>query len=311
MKQPDLDRFVRERLEPRELPAGLSEAWLTERMKGVAGYSLRLARTLHSERSPYQQIDLYEAAHHGKVLVLDGCLMMTELDEFIYHEMLAHVAAQTVEQPKRAVVVGGGDGGAVRELLKHPSLEQVTLAEIDERVVRLCQEHFPDVSCGLEDERTTLHFGDGAAYLEAQPESSLDVVLVDSTDPVGPAEALVTEGFYRQISRALAPGGVLVAQTQSPFYFPGETVQIHATLQQVFRYTTMFWAVVPAYLGFLWTFCCCSQERDPLAALSGLPEGLHTTLGTRYYSTEVHRGSFALPPFIQACLPEGHCQRAI
>jgi spermidine synthase len=306
MSDHPLDRFVRERLQPPTLPAGLGRTWLTEELKGVAGYSLRVERTLHSERSDYQQIDLYQSYHHGKVLVLDGCVMLTELDEFLYHEMLAHTGAATLDDPRRAVVVGGGDGGAVRELLKYPSLE-VTLAEIDERVVRLSQEHLPGVAGGLTDERCTLHFGDGAAYLAAQPEGSLDLVLVDSTDPVGPAEALVTEDFYREISRALRPDGVLVAQTQSPFYHPDEVVQIHATLQRVFKHATMFWSVCPAYLGFLWTFCYCSQERQPLA--KALPSGLHKTLGTRFYSADVHRGAFALPPFLQACLPEGHSQR--
>ncbi len=306
----DLVQFARQRLDPTPVPEGLAEGWLTERMKGIVGYQLRIKRTLHSERSPYQQIDLLESYHHGKVMVLDGCLMLTELDEFVYHEMLTHVGAAPLGGPRRAVVVGGGDGGAVGELLKYERLEEVTLAEIDERVVRLSQEHLPEVAKGLSDPRCRLRFEDGAAVLASAEAGSLDLVAVDSTDPVGPARSLVTEDFYRAIDRSLAPGGVLVAQTQSPFYHPTEIVGMYETLGKVFKNVYMYWAICPAYVGFLWTFCFASQERHPLEGLDISPM-IHKDLGTRYYSEGVHRGAFALPPFVQALLPEGHPQRLV
>ena len=306
----DLIQFARQRLEPTAVPEGLAEGWLTERMKGVVGYQLRIKRTLHSERSPYQQIDLLESHHHGKVLVLDGCLMMTELDEFVYHELMAHVGSAPQDGPRRAVVVGGGDGGVVRELLKYERLEEVTLAEIDERVVRLCQEHFPKIASGLSDPRCKLRFEDGAAVLASAEPGSLDLVAVDSTDPVGPAASLVTEEFYRAIDRSLAPGGVMVAQTQSPFYHPTEIVEMYETLGKVFRNVYMYWGICPAYVGFLWTFCFASQERHPTNGFELSPT-IHRELGTRYYSAGVHRGAFELPPFVQALLPEGHPQRQV
>jgi spermidine synthase len=275
-------------------------------MKGVARLAYRVTETLHTEQSPYQKIDVYQTAHHGRLLVLDGCVMLTELDEFVYHEMLAHVAAQSVPEAKQALVIGGGDGGIVRELLKYPTLN-ITQAEIDERVVRVSQKYFPTVSCGLEDPRVTLAFVDGAQHLADADPGSLDLIAVDSTDPIGAAEALITEGFYGKAARALSPDGVFVAQTQSPFYHPTEVCQIYAALQQVFSHVSMYWAICPSYLGFLWTFCYASHGLAPKAAK--IQADVHKHLGTRYYTSAVHDGAFALPPFLQASLPEGSPQR--
>lgn len=304
MAGPSLDR-----LRPPPAPEGAADVWFHERMKGAAAYGLRVVRTICSEQTPYQRIELFESAHHGKVLVLDGCVMLTELDEFVYHEMLAHVAAQTVPSPRRAVVVGGGDGGVVRELLKYPGLE-VTLAEIDERVVRISQEHLPGIGGALDDPRVTLHFGDGASFLADLPAGSVDLIAVDSTDPVGAAGSLVTEEFYATCLRALGEDGVLVAQTQTPFYFAGDVREIHATLGRAFPQVFMYWAVIPAYVGFLWTFAYASKRRHPLEHLAAAPDA-HRALGTAYWTADMHRGAFALPPFVQACLPAGHPQRSV
>ncbi|RMG18943.1 MAG: polyamine aminopropyltransferase [Planctomycetota bacterium] len=280
--------------------------WFTERMQGVAGVTFKVTRRLHQEQSAFQRIEVFESAHHGRVLVLDDCIMLTELDEFIYHEMLTHVAAQALPRPRRALVVGGGDGGLAGELLRYPDLE-VTVAEIDERVVRVSQEFFPAVARSFDDPRVTLAVGDGARLLAGATPASLDLVLVDSTDPVGPATTLVTEDFYQAAARALRADGVFVAQTQSPFYHAEEIRQIYARLGRAFARTWMFWAVCPSYPGFFWTFCFASQSLDPLAATP--PLDLHRRWGLRYYTAEVHRAAFALPPFAQDCLPEGHPQR--
>jgi spermidine synthase len=293
---------------PEPTPVEGEGEWFTERMHGVVGLQFRVTETLHSEKSAFQQIDVYETAHHGRLLVLDGCVMLTELDEFAYHELLAHVGAQTLEDPKRALVVGGGDGGIVRELLKYPGLE-ITQAEIDERVVRISQEYLPTVSAGLTDPRVTLAFVDGAGHLADAEPGSLDFIAVDSTDPVGPAAGLISESFYGKAAQALSLGGVFVAQTQSPFYHPTEVCEIFAALGQVFPEVWMYWGVCPSYLGFVWTFCYASHGRRPLEG--SIPADAHQTLGTRYYTADVHRGAFALPPFLQACLPDGHPQRQI
>ena len=304
----DLTPLTVDRLTPGEVPAGSAELWFTERMFAQAGYALRIKRTLHAEQTRFQRIDLFESFHHGRVLALDGCVMLTELDEFIYHELLTHTAAQTLEAPRRAVVVGGGDGGAVRELLKYPELE-VTLAEIDERVVRISQEFLPATSACLTDPRVTLAFEDGAEFLARSESGSLDLVVVDGTDPVGAAGALVTDSFYGRAAGALADHGVFVQQTQSPFYHPGEIRRIYAGLSRAFPHVWMFWGVCPSYLGAFWTFCYASRARHPLDHL-GSASLAPEALGAEYYSHGVHRGAFALPPFARRCLPEGHPQRA-
>lgn len=277
------------------------EGWRVERMHEHACFGVRVTRRLHTERTPFQEIEVWDSPHHGRVLLLDGCFMATELDEFVYHEMLAHPGAQTLEAPRRALVVGGGDGGAVGELLKYPGLE-VELVEIDERVVRVSEEFFPAVSAGLTDPRVTLTFRDGLARLDEVAAGSLDLLLVDSTDPVGPAEGLITEGFYARVARALGDDGVLVAQTQTPFHHADDIRRIYANLARVFRGVWCYWAVCPSYVGALWTFCYASQSRDPLRDFAGADD-LHARLGTRYYSAGVHRGAFALPPFVQELLP--------
>ena len=282
--------------------------WFTERMGDACGLSFRVTQRLHREQSPFQSIEVFDSASHGRVLVLDECVMLTERDEFVYHEMLAHVGAQSLEAPGRAVIVGGGDGGVARELLKYPQL-RITQAEIDERVVRVSQEYLSFVSEGLSDPRVTLAFADGSRHLAETEAGSLDLVVVDSTDPVGPAQVLITEQFYGTVERALAPNGVLVAQTQSPFLEPESVRRIYAALDRVFDHVSMFWAVCPSYLGFLWTFCYASKGPQPLEA--DIDPEVHKSLGTRYYSADVHRGAFALPPFMQELLPEGHPQRPV
>lgn len=285
----------------------MSSEWFVERQHDAVSYGLRISEPLHTEQTPYQSLQVFRSPHHGKVLILDDCVMLTELDEFIYHELLAHTAAQTLADPRDALVIGGGDGGTVGELIKYPTL-QVTQVEIDERVTRVCQEHFPALTKGLDDPRVTLLFEDGLAYLDRQGDASLDLVVVDSTDPIGPAEGLITSDFYAKVARVLRDDGVMVAQSQSPFIHPQELETIVANLAQVFPQVWLYWGVCPSYLGALWTFVYASKTRRPLDGPGPQP-GVHHTLNTKFYSAEVHRGLFALPPFLQAKLPDGHPQR--
>lgn len=285
------------------------DGWFVETQLDAVSYGLRIERRLHTEQTPYQHIEVFQSPHHGRVLILDGCVMLTEQDEFIYHELLAHPATQTLSSPRRAVVIGGGDGGTVRELLKYPALE-ITLAEIDERVTRVSQEFFPALTAGLDDPRVTLAFQDGVAYLDDLESGALDLVAIDSTDPVGPAEGLITSEFYAKVGRALRDDGVLVAQSQSPFVHPQELETIVANLSQVFPQVWLYWGVCPSYLGAFWTFVYASRTRKPLEG-AGPQAGVHRALNTRYYTADVHRGAFALPPFLQELLPAGHPQRDV
>lgn len=281
----------------------MSDDWYTERLLGMAGYSLPVRERLHDEQSAFQRIEVFDSAHHGRVLALDGAFMLTERDEFTYHELLAHPALWTLAKAERAFLVGGGDGGTVGELLRRPGLE-ITVAEIDERVVRVSQEFFPELAKSLDDPRVTLSFADGVAALKDAAGSGLDLVVVDGTDPVGPAAGLIESEFYATVAGALAPEGVFVAQTQSPFYHPQEIAKIYRGLSEAFANVRMYWGVCPSYLGAFWTFAYASQERDPLRDLAPPAE-----LETRYWTPEVHRAAFVLPPFVQQCLPEGHPQR--
>ncbi|MCA8922928.1 MAG: polyamine aminopropyltransferase [Planctomycetes bacterium] len=279
------------------------EDWYTERLLGRAGYSLPVRKRLHKERSAFQEIEVFDSLHHGRVLALDGAIMLTELDEFPYHELLTHPALWTLQKAERAFLVGGGDGGTVGELLRRDGLE-ITVAEIDERVVRVSQEYFPELAKSLDDPRVTLSFADGVAALREAEGSGLDLVVVDGTDPVGPAAGLIESEFYETVAAALSPAGVFTAQTQSPFYHPEAITKIYRGLGEAFANVRMYWGVCPSYLGAFWTFAYASQERDPLRDLVP-PTGLET----RYWTPEVHRAAFVLPPFVQACLPEGHPQR--
>ena len=286
----------------------MSDDWFVEVQHDAVSYGLRIDERLHAEQTPYQKLEVFRSPKHGRVLILDDCVMLTELDEFNYHELVAHPAAQTLDQPRDALVIGGGDGGTVGELLKYPELK-VTQVEIDERVTRVCQEYFPALTQGLDDPRVTLLFEDGVAYLDDQDAASLDLVVIDSTDPVGPAEGLITGDFYAKVSRVLKDDGVMVAQSQSPFVHPEELETIVANLSEVFPEVWLFWGVCPSYLGALWTFVYASRTRRPLESAGPRP-GVHRELKTKFYSAEVHRGLFALPPFLQARLPEGHPQRS-
>ena len=189
--------------------------WFTEKQTDKLALSLQVRQNLHREQSPYQDIAVLETEEYGRLLVIDGAVMLTEADEFVYHELIAHLPAFTHGNIRRAAVIGGGDGGSVRELLRHDSVEEVYLLELDERVVRICQEYFPQVSSRLTDPKVKLEFGDGIARI-AQFKEYFDLVIVDSTDPVGPGAVLFSEEFYRLVSQALRPDGLMVAQTESP-----------------------------------------------------------------------------------------------
>ncbi|MEW6228125.1 MAG: polyamine aminopropyltransferase, partial [Bacillota bacterium] len=191
------------------------ELWFTERQTPGVALSLRVTRTLHRERTRYQDLAVLETVNNGKALILDGCIMTTDLDEFVYHEMIAHVPLCTHPSPRKVLVVGGGDGGTIREILKHSSVDTAVLAEIDERVIEVGREHLPALSSALQDPRCRIMAGDGAEHVRTHP-GEYDVIICDSTDPVGPGEVLFSQDFYRASYESLTDGGVFCAQTESP-----------------------------------------------------------------------------------------------
>lgn len=190
--------------------------WVTEFHKD-AGMTFKVEKTLFAGESRFQKVDIVRTVTHGAILLNDGRMMLSEKDEFIYHEMIAHVPLFVHPLPKRVLVIGGGDGGTVREVLRHKSIERVVMVEIDELVVNACRKHIPSVSCALDDPRLELRIEDGVRYVSDTKET-FDVVLIDSTDPVGPAEPLFNKAFYKNVASLLGSGGIMVSQSESPFY---------------------------------------------------------------------------------------------
>lgn len=269
-------------------------SWFSEDQTKHLRISFRIERVLHRERSPYQEIAVYETAEFGRLLALDDVVMTTERDEFVYHEMLVHPALTAHPGPEEVLVVGGGDGGTVREVLKHRSVRRVVLAEIDERVVAVSRQYLPSLASGLADPRVEFAIGDGAKYVAEHP-GSFDAVLVDSTDPVGPGVVLFEEPFYRAARKALRPGGVFAAQSESP-WFNGPLIQrVQSALSAAFPRAWLYLANVPTYPGGYWAFACASLGPDVSEPRRERARGL----ATRYYSPEVHRAAFVLPPFVR------------
>jgi spermidine synthase len=268
------------------------ELWFTELQNDNLSLGLRVNRTIHSEQTEFQSLAVYETAQYGNLLVLDGCVMTTDKDEFVYHEMIAHVPMHTHPNPKSVLVVGGGDGGAVREILKHPSVERVVLAEIDGRVIEASKQYFPHISSGLADPRVDVQVTDGIQYVKDH-RGEFDVILIDSTDPIGPAVGLFAKEFYQAVAEALKDDGLFVAQTESPFANQDLIRRVFADVKSVFAKTHLYLAFIPTYPTGMWSFTIGSKLYDPLA-----PQPARVS-DCKYYSTDVHRAAFALPPFVQ------------
>jgi spermidine synthase len=270
------------------------ELWFTEKQTPDLGLSCRITKTLHVEQTEYQQLAVVDTVQYGRMLVLDGMVMTTEVDEFVYHEMISHIALNTHPDPKRVLVVGGGDGGAIREILKHDSVQEAVLAEIDRRVVEVSRLYLPAIAGALTNPRVTLAIGDGVEHVR-QHQGSYDVILIDSTEPIGPAVGLFSRQFYEDVYKALTPDGIMVAQSESPFLNQDVIRMIHSNLAGVFPLKYLYLAGIPTYPSGLWSFTIASKKWDPLQAdLTGKSE-----LKTKYYTPQVHFGAFKLPRFVE------------
>jgi len=268
------------------------ELWFTERQTPGLALSMKIARTICHETSKYQDIAVLETIDNKRVLVLDGCVMTTDLDEFVYHEMITHVPLCTHPCPRKVLVVGGGDGGTMREVLKHESVENAVLAEIDEGVIEVSRRYLPHLSSSLQDPRCRIMVGDGAEHVRSHP-GEYDVIICDSTDPVGPGAVLFSEEFYRASYASLTGEGVFCAQMESPFFY-GELIRrAVCDLRRVFPVVRLYLAVVPSYPGALWSFVLASKKHDPVR------DARVTNLKTRYYTPEVHKAAFVLPKFVE------------
>ncbi|HHU82536.1 MAG TPA: polyamine aminopropyltransferase [Firmicutes bacterium] len=273
------------------------ELWFTEKQTPSLALSCLVKSTVYREKTKYQDLAILDTVEYGRMLALDGIIMTTEKDEFFYHEMITHVAMHTHARPEQVLVVGGGDGGTVREVLKHPTVSRVVLAEIDEGVVNAARKYLPTLAQGLSDPRVEIQITDAIVYVREHP-GEFDVVIVDSTDPIGPGVGLFTREFYQDVAKALKDGGIMVAQTESPVNNKDLIQKIHRNLQGVFPLIRLYLGPVPTYPSGLWSYTLCSKGPDPVA----VPDGKFLALETKYYTPEVHRSAFALPLFVKEWL---------
>nr|WP_304528540.1 polyamine aminopropyltransferase [Salirhabdus sp. Marseille-P4669] len=268
--------------------------WFTEKQTENFGITAKIKQTLHTEQTEFQKLDMYETEEWGNMLVLDGMVMTTIKDEFVYHEMVAHVPLFTHPNPKQVLVVGGGDGGVIREVLKHPSVEKATLVEIDGKVIEYSKKYIPEIAGALDDARVEVKVDDGFMHI-AQSEQAYDVIMVDSTEPVGPAVNLFSKGFYAGISKALKPDGIFIAQTDNPWFKADLIKQVYADVKEIFPITRLYTANIPTYPSGLWTFTLGSKIYDPLQVKE---ERFHE-IDTKYYTKELHQAAFVLPKFVK------------
>lgn len=278
----------------------MSGRWFSETLYPDFHQAFEVSRVLYEGRSGFQGIVVFENPRFGRVLVLDGVIQTTERDEFCYHEMIVHVPLIAHGAARRVLIVGGGDGGCLREVLKHP-VEKATMVELDDTVVKLCREFMPSLSAGaFDDPRTDLRFMDGIEFM-ARTEERFDVIIVDSTDPIGPGEVLFTEAFYRDCHRCLTDRGILVTQSGVTFMQADEAAGTFRRMRGLFADAALYVTQVPTYTaGFMtlgWGARSPAPRATPLAELERRVADVG--LDTRYYSARVHQAAFALPVYIE------------
>lgn len=277
----------------------IDENWFTEADAATGtALSLRLGEHVHSEQTPFQRIDIYRTDTFGYLMTIDGCTMVSTRDNFLYHEMLTHPALNAHPAPKRVVIVGGGDCGTLNEVLKHPEVASAVQVEIDERVTRLAEEYFPELCARNSDPRAELFFGDGIQWMKDVEENSVDLVIIDSTDPVGIAEGLFGRRFYDDVLRALAPDGLLIQQSESPLLHSDLIRDMHVAMREAgFAQTHLLHFPQPIYPSGWWSATMACVSPKPME--ERLDERVIAKLETRYYNAAIHRAAFAMPNYLR------------
>ena len=278
--------------------------WYTEKHTQHAEFSVRVDRQLYSGQSEFQRIDIFDSREFGRFLVLDGFMMFTEKDEFIYHEMIVHVPMAVRPDMKKILVIGAGDGGVVRELVRYQGIQEIDLVEIDALVVEVCKQYLPMTACRLGDERVHIYHEDGLKFIRRY-ENHYDLIIVDSTDPFGPGEGLFTKEFYSNCYKALNEDGIMVNQHGSPYY--DEDAQVmqltHKRIVELFPISKVYQAHIPTYPSGHWLFGFASKRRHPTHDLQAVQ---WNALGMKmqYYNTRLHAGAFALPTYVEEMLKD-------
>jgi len=277
-----------------------STEWIEEIQEGSHGMKWKLKARLFKGQSPFQTVEVVETVTHGRMLLNDGLVMVTERDERIYHEMMAHVPLFTHPHPEDVLVVGGGDGGTIREVLRHPSVKRAVLCEIDAMVVEACREWIPQTAHALSDPRVRVHIADGVTFLK-ETADRYDVILVDSTDPMGPATPLFGKDFYLDVFNRLTDEGLVVAQAESGFLHLDTQRRLLSIVQEVFPQTYLYNYNNLTYPGGMWSFLVGSKRWNPQRDFSS--DRLMKCDGDFYwYNADIHRSSFSLPTFMRKAL---------
>lgn len=272
------------------------QTWFQEEIDPDIRCAFRVESVLFRGKSEFQTVDVIETSAYGRMMLIDGLVMVTDKDEFVYHEMIAHIPALLHDKAKRAVVIGGGDGGTVRELLKHPNLEEIVLCEIDALVIEAARKYFPKIASGLDDPRVKVVVGDGVEYMKNHAPGTLDLVLVDSTDPISVGEGLFSGEFYQNVAKALKPDGLMACQSECPWYDAPALQRITNNIQKGFKYFKPYIAPIPTYPRGYWSWTLGSNRAvDPKEYNRERFEQLKD--GLEYLSEDMLTGVFALPAF--------------
>ncbi|CAI9785173.1 unnamed protein product [Fraxinus pennsylvanica] len=292
-----------------DLPESISSVipgWFSEISTLWPGeaHSLKVEKLLFHGKSDYQNITVFQSSTYGKVLVLDGVIQLTERDECAYQEMITHLPLCSIPNPKKVLVIGGGDGGVLREVARHSSIEKIDICEIDKMVVDVSQHFFPSVAVGFEDPRVTLHIGDGVAFLKAAPEGTYDAIIVDSSDPIGPARELFEKPFFESLAKALRPGGVMCTQAESIWLHMHIIENIVANCRQIFKGCVDYaWTTVPTYPSGVIGFMLCATEgpavdfKHSINPIDADDSHVKTKGPLKFYNSEIHSAAFCLPSF--------------
>ena len=274
-----------------------SDLWIEEKFKDFLGLRLKVEKVLFSGKSEYQTVDIVETKGHGKVLLNDGLIMVSERDEFAYHDMITHVPLFVHPEPKNVLIIGGGDGGTAREVIRHSSVEKCVMVEIDAMVVDACKQHIPLTSSALDDPRVNLIIGDGVEYVK-NTNIKFDVILVDSTDPIGPATPLFGHSFYKDVYNCLSHDGIVVSQGESSWYAMDIQQSLLTVLNEQFPNTYLYSFSNLTYPGGFWSFTFASKSLDPIRDFDSA-RVLASQLSFDYYNEELHTACFSLPSFVR------------
>ena len=274
------------------------EIWIEEKLEIKNGRALkiRITKSLEKIKSEFQEIEVVESESFGKVLLIDGVIMLTEADEFCYHEMIAHVPLCVHTKAQKVLVIGGGDGGTVREILKHDNVKEVDVCEIDEKVIEISKRHFPYLANSFNDPRVKIYCEDGNEFIKAHKDK-YDIIIVDSSDPIGPAEVLFRREFYEAMFRALKDDGIVVTQAESFFYHSKIIKALFSFIRDIYPISGYYFTLVPTYPSGIIGFTFCSTKYHPIDDFKET-EALKLN-DLKYYNKDIHKASFTLPNFFQ------------